>query len=64
MHKKGLKFALILELAQLKFTYITEVKSTSSRPLYGLSSEYNSVHSILVFLGRPEQEGPASNQDY
>ena len=26
MHKKGLKFALILELAQLKFTYITEVK--------------------------------------
>ena len=26
MHKKGLKFALIMELAQLKFTYITVVK--------------------------------------
>ena len=26
MPKKGLKFALIVELAQLKFTYITVVK--------------------------------------
>jgi hypothetical protein len=26
MHKKGLKLALIMELAQLKFTYITVVK--------------------------------------
>ena len=46
--QKSLKFALIMELAQLKFTYTTQhsSKNTSSRPLSGLTSEYNSVQSL------------------
>ena len=42
-----------MELAQLKFTYIpnSKIKNNSSRPPSGLSSEYNSVQSILVVLG-------------
>ena len=59
MHKKGLKFALIMELAQLKFTYLYHSsKNTSSRPPSGLSSEYNFVQSILVVL----EQRRATNQ--
>ena len=33
MHKKDLKFALDVELAKLKFTYITDTKIAKARPL-------------------------------
>ena len=50
MHKKSLKFALIMELAQLKFTYTYHSsKNTSSRPPLGMSSEYNSVQRFSGF---------------
>ena len=44
MHKKYLKFALFVELAQLKFTYITvHTKIAKARPWYAELPEYTSV---------------------
>ena len=42
MHKKGLKFAPVLQLAKLNFTYIT-TKITKARPGFDDRPEYPSV---------------------
>ena len=47
MHKKGLKFALIMELdSPAKIYLYHSSKNTSSRPPLGMSSEHNSVPSF------------------
>ena len=44
MHKKGLKFAPVLELAMLNFTYITVCnKIAKARPGFDDMPEYPSV---------------------
>ena len=65
MHKKGLKFAPVVELAKLNVTYITKLANAS--PPLGMSSEYMCLSArpgfSLVNLGsliRPLALGMAS----